>query len=176
LTIPKQDMLSDLSIVLAQPADSENYLDLLEEIAEWLHTRGVGKVPPGTYRQFAAYYADSITAGEVYFGVIDGRVVGSFRIVHDDETVWPGVDPDGLSVENLVVRRAWNGHGIGLRLLKWAEQKVAEAGMKYIRLDCFADNPVLRKYYEALGYEGCGGIDASYPFGSLRLQRYQKAL
>jgi hypothetical protein len=51
---------------------------------------------------------------------------------------------------------------------------VSDTGKRYIRLDCFANNSVLRKYYEDAGYRSCGEIDAKYPFGVLRLQRYEK--
>jgi len=167
---------SGLSVVLARPMDFENYLGLLEEIAEWLNTHGVGQVPPGTYRQFADYYAGSIAAGEVYLALIDSSLVGSFRLVDNDETVWPGARDDSLYVENFVVRRAWSARGLGRQLLSWAEQKASSAQKECVRLDCFANNPVLRKYYEDAGYEACGEVDASYPFGVLRLQKYQKRL
>ena len=170
------DSRSELSVALARPSDFENYLGLLEEIAEWLDRRGVGQVPPGTYRQFADYYAASIAAGEVYLGLIDSSLVGSFRLAENDGTVWPGAHDDSLYVENLVVRRAWSARGLGRQLLSWAEQKASRARKECIRLDCFANNPTLRKYYEDAGYEACGEIDASYPFGVLRLQRYQKRL
>jgi hypothetical protein len=55
-------------------------------------------------------------------------------------------------------------------------EETCRVGKKYIRLDCFANNAVLRKYYEDAGYESCGEIDACYPFGTIRLQRYQKRL
>lgn len=168
---------SELSVVLARPTDFESYLSLLEEVAEWLDSRGVGQLPPGTYGQFADYYAASIAASEVYVGLIGTSLVGSFRLVHDDRPVWPDIDDDdSLYLENLVVRRAWSGRGLGRQLLLWAEQQVSRVRKKYIRLDCFANNPVLRKYYEDAGYEAWGEIDACYPFGVLRLQRYQKRL
>ena len=107
---------SELSVVLARPSDFDNYLGLLEEIAEWLDRQGVGQVPPGTYRQFADCYAASIAAGEVYLGLIDSSLVGSFRLAENDGTVWPGAHDDSLYVENLVVRRAWSARGLGRQL------------------------------------------------------------
>jgi len=41
---------------------------------------------------------------------------------------------------------------------------------------CFASNVVLRRYYEDAGYLGRGEVDAVYPFGTLRFQRYEKHL
>jgi GNAT superfamily N-acetyltransferase len=174
--VAMQIMDSELRIVLARPIDFEDYIGLLEEIADWLDARGVGQVRPGTYRQFAEYYAASIAAEEVHLGLFNNKLAGSFRLVQDGGPVWPGVDNDSLYLENLVVRRAWSGRSVGRQLLHWAEQKALLAGKNYIRLDCFAINPVLRKYYQDAGYEDCGEIEAQYVFGSLRLRRFQKRL
>ena len=174
--INKNIMDSNLRIALARPSDFDNYIGLLEEIAEWLESRGLGQVRPGTYRQFADYFAASIAAEEVYLGLIDDKIAGSFRLVHDGGIVWPDADADALYLENLVVRRAWGGRGLGRQLVLWAERETLRLGKTSLRLDCFASNPVLRRYYENAGYEECGEIDAQYEFGVLRLQRYQKRL
>lgn len=169
-------MNSDLRVVAANPEDLETYVDLLEEVAEWLESRGMGMVRPGTYRRFADYYASSIAAQEVYVAFIDNNLVGSFRLIEDGGTVWPDAGDDALYLENLVVRRTWSGQGIGRRLLLMAEHHASHTGKSYLRLDCFANNSVLRRYYENAGYSSCGEIDADYPFGKLRLHRYQKTL
>jgi GNAT superfamily N-acetyltransferase len=133
-------------------------------------------VKPGTYWKFADYYVSSIAAGEVYLGLIENDLVGTFRLVRDGHPVWSHADHSSLYLENLAVRRTWSGRGIGRQLLMWAEQETLRLNMNRLRLDCFADNAVLRKYYEDAGYEGCGEVDAEYVFGVLRLQRYQKQL
>ena len=56
----------------------------------------------------------------------------------------------------------------------WAERRAAIARRDFLRLDCFANNPVLRKYYENRGFEDRGEVDAQFPFGTLCLQRYEK--
>jgi GNAT superfamily N-acetyltransferase len=171
-----ENVNSQLSIVLARPRDFESYVNLLEEVAEWLDSRGLGQLPRGIYREFADYYAASIDSGEVYLGLIGADLVGSFRLVHEDGVVWPDANDDALYLENLVVRRAWSGRSVGRQFLHWAEQQVLRSNKEYIRLDCFANNPVLRKYYEGAHYEPSGEVDARYPFGALRLQRFQKKL
>src|SRR5262245_20255241 len=79
-----------LRVVLAGPQDCDDYLELLEEIAEWLHVRGVGHVQPATYRKYATYYNASIAAGEVHLGIVGFELVGSFRFLQDGGIVWPG--------------------------------------------------------------------------------------
>lgn len=167
---------SPLRLALARPCDADTYVALLESVAEWLDHRGVARVRPGTYWKFAEYYVTSIALGEVYFGLIENELVGSFRLVSDGGPVWPGADDSSLYLENLVVRRTWSGHGIGRQLLVLAERETLRLNKYCLRLDCFADNAMLRAYYENAGYEGCGEINAHYVFGTLQLQRYQKRL
>src|SRR5688572_16653670 len=138
-------MNSDLLVVPANSDDFEAYIGLLEEVAEWLQSRGVGMVRPGTYRQFADYYASSISAQEVHLCFIDSELVGSFRLVEDGGTVWPDAGDEALYLENLVVRRTWSGQSVGRHLLLVAERKASDAGKRYLRLDCFANNLALRK-------------------------------
>ena len=74
----------------------------------------------------------------------------------------------------LVIQRSWGGRSLGKQLLLWAEQQAAMVRRTFLRLDCFANNQVLRKYYENGGFEDRGEVAAQYPFGTLCLQRYEK--
>jgi len=163
-----------LTITPANPDDLTRYIDLLEETAEWLNSRGFGPLASGTYRQSTDYFSRSIVRREVYLAFIDDWLAGTLRLLAEDRTVWPEANDDALYVHDLVVRRAWGGRGLGRQLLAWAEQQTVTAEKRYLRLDCFADNRILRKYYEDVGFTGRGEVDARYPFGTLRLQRYEK--
>jgi len=60
--------------------------------------------------------------------------------------------------------------GLGERLLDWAEAQVAAAGRELLRLDCMRDNPVLKAYYERLGFEPRG--EAVFEdFSAMRFER-----
>ncbi len=163
-----------LSITSAKSDNLKRYIDVLEEAAEWLNSRGLGQVPASLYRQSVAYFSDSIERGEVHLAFIDGHIVATLRLLSQDRIVWPEADHDALYVHNLVVCRAWRGRGLGRQMLDWAEQQTAIAAKRHLRLDCFASNGILRKYYEQAGFVGRGEVDAQYPFGILRLQRYEK--
>jgi RimJ/RimL family protein N-acetyltransferase len=46
--------------------------------------------------------------------------------------------------------------GIGSYAIRWV---IDEAGLwqrRYLRLDCLADNPRIRRYYESAGFTLCG--------------------
>ena len=171
--------MTPLNIVLAQSDDLDRYLDLLEELADWLETRGIGQWPPGNFRESADYYAESIKQQEVHLAFVGDELVGTLRVLLREPIVWPEVvEDDAIYVYTLAVGRVWANRGFGRRLLEWAGNRAASLGRKYIRLDCLADNDFLRHYYRQAGFEECSEIEARFPppVGALRLQRYEKRI
>ena len=166
-----------MRVVAAQPSDLPRYLDLLEELADWLHSRGIEQWPRGRARNGHAYYAASIEKNEVHLAFNGDELIGALRLLQRDDIVWPEMkDDDALYLYNLAVRRTAAGQGIGRSLLEWAERQVARSGRMYLRLDCMPTNVFLRKYYEDAGFTTRGEVDAIYPepVGLWRLRRYEK--
>jgi ribosomal protein S18 acetylase RimI-like enzyme len=169
--------MENLTIVSARSADLARYLDLLEEIADWLAARGVTQWPRGGFRRAADYYAQSIAEHEVQLALVGDELVGTFRVLLREPIVWPEiVDDDAVYVYNLAVRRDRARAGLGGRMLDWACTRAASLGRKYVRLDCVATNDFLRDYYTRAGFEERGEIEARFPppVGALRLRRYEK--
>jgi ribosomal protein S18 acetylase RimI-like enzyme len=153
------------------------YIELMEEIAEWLEGRGVNQWRAGSFRLSIDYYADSIRQQEVHLAYLGSQLVGTLRVLLRESIVWPEViEEDGVYVHSLAVRRAWAGHALGRRLLEWAGERAAFMDRSYVRLDCVAGNEFLRRYYEHAGFQERGEIEARYPepVGTLRLQRFEK--
>jgi ribosomal protein S18 acetylase RimI-like enzyme len=80
---------------------------------------------------------------------------------------------DAGYVSGLVVRPAVSGKGIGRRLLDWACRQSEQRGKRFLRLDCWADNPRLCDYYEAAGFRPRGEY---YHNECWRGQRFEKPL
>jgi GNAT superfamily N-acetyltransferase len=168
---------SDISMFMAQPSDLDSYIEMLEEVGDWLNTRGLSPLRRGIYREHKNHYADSIARSEVYFARLGDDLVATVRLLAHGGDVWPSNGHEAaFYVENLIVRREWSNRRIGRQMLIWAEEQAAVAGKSYLRLDCFADNAVLRNYYENAGYQGRSEVEVRYPFGTLRLQRYEKCV
>jgi len=170
-------LMEDLRVTPAAPHDLDRYLDLLEELAEWLEGSGIRQWPRGQFRASAEYYRESIHQSEVFLAFSGADLVAAFRLLSSDPVVWPEAGgSDALYLYNLAVRRRWSGQGLGPRLLAWAEDRAAAAGRPFLRLDCFANSPRLSRYYEAAGFQNCGDVDAAYPppIGTLRLRRFEK--
>ncbi|PYS55624.1 MAG: hypothetical protein DMG13_03240 [Acidobacteria bacterium] len=166
-----------LHLAPAESGDLGRYIDLLEEVAYWLETQGIQQWPTGCFRRSADYYAESIKLGEVQLAFLGDELVGTLRVVLRDPIVWPEVvEDDAVYVHNLAVGRYWTGYRFGRRMLEWAEDRTASLGRTYLRLDCFADNEFLQRYYEQRGFTQRGEVEARYPhpIGTLHLQRYEK--
>ncbi len=171
--------MTDLHVAMAGEDDLERYIDLLEELAEWLQTAGISQWPVGCFRSSVAYYLEAIRQREVHLVFVDDALVGTLRILRRDAIVWPEVAADdAVYVYNLAVRRAWAGKGIGRALLEWSAGRAADLGRRFVRLDAMAHNAVLARYYLRAGFAYRGEVNAPYPapVGTLRLKRFEKAV
>lgn len=151
-----------LTIVPAQPSELETVLDILEEGAQWLTSRGIDQWPPGAFRgRRLQSIVDHLSVGEVYLAKVDGEAIGTLRLQWSDKPTWGEMPDDAGYVHALAVRRAFAGMGVGRQLLQWAEDTAAANGKHYLRLDCTAENPALRSYYEQAGFTYRGDIEGN---------------
>jgi ribosomal protein S18 acetylase RimI-like enzyme len=166
-----------MKVVLAQLDDLDRFIDLLEELADWMHSRGIEQWPRGRARSGRDYYAASIERRELHLAFAGDEFAGGLRILRRDPVVWPDItEDDALYLYSLAIRRLFSGRGLGRELLAWAERQVVAAGRQYLRLDCVPHNMFLRRYYEDAGFAARGEIDAVYPglTGVMPLRRYEK--
>lgn len=171
--------MTELRMIAAQNDDLDRFIDLLEEVADWLNARGINQWRAGSFRLSRDYYATSIKQGEVQLAFLDNILVGTFRVLLHEPIVWPDViGDDAVYVYNLAVKRAWAKRQLGLRMLEWTAARAASLGRRYVRLDCMSDNCFLRDYYRQAGFAERGEIDARFPepIGTLRLLRYEKQI
>jgi GNAT superfamily N-acetyltransferase len=171
--------MAALRIIPAQPDDLRRYIDLLEEVADWLASRGIEQWRPGSFRLSVDYYAESIKLREVQLAYCGETLVGTLRLLLREPIVWPDVvEDDAVYVYNLAVRRTWADQQLGRRLLDWASHRALSLGRTCVRLDCVAGNAFLRDYYAQAGFADRGEIDAQFPppVGTLRLRRYEKRI
>ena|SRR5579862_207457 len=144
------------TIERATLADLATVIDLYEDAARWLVSRGITQWRPGDYTQGRA--RRNIEQDEVYLARLAGKPIGKLTLMWADPEVWGEQPPDAGYVHGLAVRRSAAGQGLGALLLDQAAQRVAEVGRAYLRLDCMASNKPLRAYYEKLGFAHRGSI------------------
>jgi len=80
---------------------------------------------------------------------------------------------EAAHLDLFAVDRAWQGQGLGRRLLEWLERPARVAGLARILLEVRADNAGARAFYERLGYRRLALVPGYYPGreDALRLER-----
>jgi GNAT superfamily N-acetyltransferase len=152
---PIATAIGSVEITLALPADIDDVLDILNETARWLSSRGINQWPiDGFPREMIA---DDISRGEVYLARRERRALGTFTLQWSDELFWPGVAEEAGYIHRIAVRR--DARGLGIELLKFAERATTATGRKLLRPDCFSGNVTLCSYYERAGFVRRGDIE-----------------
>lgn len=145
-----------MRIQLATSADLDEVMALMTDVAAWLATKGyAGQWPPVIPRDFIAA---SIAKDEVYLVFQGERVVGTVALQWSDPSIWGERPPDACYVHRLAIRREYAGAALGLAVLRWAAEFARSQGKRFLRLDCWAENPVLVQYYTQAGFRPCGEV------------------
>ncbi len=152
----------------AQPEELNTVMDILDDAARWLHSRGIKQWPYPTPPSEWPRMARHIATGEVYLARLeDGRAVGTLRFERKDPELWH--DDAGIAgyVHDFAIHDSVRGQGIGAAMLEWAKGHIRARGKQLLRLDCVANNPALNRYYRDIGLTYRGqGHDRNY-IGSL---------
>ncbi|KAF9288177.1 hypothetical protein BGZ68_000720 [Mortierella alpina] len=152
-----------------QVHELDEFIDTLETAAEWLKANNIKQWPPGMFRDSRASILKDIIAKRCF--MIDYRpsspdpsitdtVAGLFVLNYDDsfdELLWGRYAEDwmdALYLHRLIIKKPFQGLGLMPSIVAFAEEKVKEEGRHFLRMDCLADNSVLRRYYR----ERCRGI------------------
>ncbi|MFI1191223.1 GNAT family N-acetyltransferase [Streptomyces californicus] len=160
--------MNDLRFRLASEADLPSVVRLRDAAARWMLARGVtGQWQPGELG--VEHFRRVSESGEVWLAERADGVVGAWELWWEDEDAWgPQAGAAGY-VHRLMVAHADVPPGTGRRLLRAAEQRVAETGRGLVRLDCLADNARLNAYYLAVGYRAVGAKEGKpQPDGSVK--------
>ena len=177
---PIATAIGSVEICLATSAELDDVLDILNEAARWLASRGINQWPTDGFPR--ELIADDISRGEVYVARHERRAVGTFTLQWSDELFWPGAAEAAGYIHRIAVRR--DARGLGTELIEYAERATAATGRKILRLDCFSGNEALCAYYERAGFVRRADIeidprhDATVPGSTGRFfaRQYEKSL
>jgi GNAT superfamily N-acetyltransferase len=123
---PIATAIRSADISRATPADLDDVLDILNEAARWLSSRGIKQWPTDGFPR--DLIARDIAYGEVYIARRDRRAVGTFTLQWSDELFWPGAAEAAGYIHRIAVRR--EARGLGLELLKFAERATTATGRR----------------------------------------------
>jgi ribosomal protein S18 acetylase RimI-like enzyme len=164
------ESVSDAAIRIRRAGRGEDGLvaGVLHEAEEWLRGRGLSLWTDSELRrdEIEAHVAE----GRFFLALVGDEVAGTMRFDLEDPEVWPDVEPVGSAfVHRLAVRRAHAGGGVSGALLGWALERARAMGLDYLRLDCEAHRPKLKRLYEGFGFT----YHSDVLVGPIRLARYE---
>jgi GNAT superfamily N-acetyltransferase len=126
--------------------------EILDEAASWMAARGFMGWRPGSFRRPGTFERRALVSafgsGDLYVAWEAERAVATVTLLWEDPLYWPGAPEDAGYVHRLAVRRTAAGRGVGRMVLGWAEEQARARGKQHLRLDCAADDPGIRAYYE----------------------------
>lgn len=141
-----------IEVVRANASDLNLIIEILEEAGAWLRSRGIDSPwqMPGYFSR--TEFEKRISHGEVYLIMLDREPAGTFTIMQADEEFWGPMPQDTVYLHKFAVKRAFIGKGIGANALEWLEEYALSLDKTWLRLDCLATNPEIRRYYERAGF------------------------
>ena len=156
-----QTMLGRLNMEAAKPAELDAVIQIIDEAAAWLHSKGITRQwPSPTPKEFRERMEREIAKREVYLAYIENvdEAVGTLRFEWSDMELWQ-CDPEGGGyIHSFATRNCVRGRDIGAAMLAWAREHVRARGKPYLRLDCWGGNRALCQYYKRIGFTFCGFV------------------
>jgi RimJ/RimL family protein N-acetyltransferase len=162
-------MIEQIEVRSATEADLTAVTEILDSAAGWLIDQGIHQWPhPYPHAPSERALADRT----LWVGSRNGRIVATMRTPRHDPEVW-GEDPlPALYIHALASSRDPAARGSGIEMLRWAVRTAAADGLAAVRLDCWAGNHALRRYYERAGFRHVDDIEAGQGW---RCSRFEMA-
>ena len=148
-----------MKINLVIPQEIDSVMLLIKTAIEKMHSAGIEQW--GDYYPTRDIFLGDIADCSLYAARVDGNIAGIVVLNEIQSREYESidwVDKQGkvLAVHRLCVSPAFQGKGIGRKLMQFAENYARENNYSSIRLDAFAKNPVSVGLYESLGYQRRG--------------------
>ncbi|KQR72203.1 N-acetyltransferase [Pedobacter sp. Leaf176] len=90
--------------------------------------------------------------------VVDGVVACIFAVTYADKLIWGDRDKDSIYIHRIVTHSQFRGYAFVKEIIKWAKEFAPIRGIKFIRMDTWADNEKLLEYYTGCGFDYVGVV------------------
>jgi GNAT superfamily N-acetyltransferase len=85
---------------------------------------------------------------------IDSTIAITFSVRYEDKIIWRSLDTcNSIYLHRLVVNPTFKGQRLFGTILEWAIEHSKQKGLRSIRMDTWAANPTIIKYYKSFGFE-----------------------
>jgi len=91
--------------------------------------------------------------------LVDGEVACIFAVTFNDKLIWGERDQDSIYIHRIVTRPEFRGLSFVKEIIKWAKTFAFQNGIKFIRMDTWADNAKLLDYYTGCGFDYVGVVN-----------------
>ncbi|RYY87399.1 MAG: GNAT family N-acetyltransferase [Chitinophagaceae bacterium] len=100
-----------------------------------------------------AFIRADLEQGLLYKISSDNRLVAAFCTCYSDPLIWREMERgDAFYLHRLVIDPVLRGGRMFERVLQWALEHARQKGLSNIRMDTWADNEKLIRYYEGYGF------------------------
>ncbi|RQO79676.1 GNAT family N-acetyltransferase [Pedobacter sp. KBW01] len=99
-----------------------------------------------------------IAENRQYKILVGGEIACVFAVTFNDKLIWGERDHNAIYIHRIVTHPNFRGYAFVKEIIKWATQYSLGNGLKYIRMDTWADNEKLLEYYTGCGFEYVGVV------------------
>lgn len=131
----------------AQLAHVDAIMWLFEDARKWHAEMHVSEWPLFEVERVV----EDINSGRLMVLRKDDMIAGAVTITEDDPLIWTD-DVSALYIHRLVVARHLKGANLGRLMVEEVDNRAGVLGKSCLRLDCWATNERLKRYYERLGF------------------------
>ncbi|RZK07320.1 MAG: GNAT family N-acetyltransferase [Flavobacterium sp.] len=100
-----------------------------------------------------------IAENRQYKILVDDEVACIFAVTFDDKLIWGDRDKDSIYIHRIVTHPEFRGYSFVKEIIKWAKTFASQNGIKFVRMDTWADNEKLLDYYTGCGFEYVGVVN-----------------
>lgn len=92
---------------------------------------------------------------KLLFKILDGEnIICIFSICFNDHLIWRDMEKgDAVYLHRIILNREFAGSKVFEKVFNWAVRFAKEKGLKYIRMDTWADNSKIIDYYKSYGFQ-----------------------
>ncbi|MFC4213144.1 GNAT family N-acetyltransferase [Pedobacter lithocola] len=90
--------------------------------------------------------------------LVDDKVACIFAVTFNDKLIWGDRDKDSVYIHRIVTHPNYRGYSFVKEIIKWGKLFAPMNGIKFIRMDTWADNDKLLEYYTSCGFSFAGTV------------------